>query len=317
MRECRKYLDRYMNTAKSLGMDIENNTLAALFFCSMEHQGPKYARQVLSSAGSNASLERIHAVCLNHSVLGKYRNRYNQVKAILLSGDTSGLDNTTPADDIEGGNDGVARATGNLSHCQIVGNEIFIYDTDGNVSIAYGTGGTYFKIDSNNAGGVDIPDTPPSDTEPEVPPSSADVAAKQTAIKNFLTSKQRAYRYSQGPGRLTPESSGYSDCSAVLHWSFKKILGISIGTWTGNQYTNGTHIASGSGSLPISRMQVGDLVFFDWRGNGFTAAYDHVEMYYGNNQLIGHGGPGSGPTIKANTGMANTALRWRVQRVIR
>ena len=31
--------------------------------------------------------------------------------------------------------------------------------------------------------------------------------------------------------------------------------------------------------------------------------------------MIG-GGPGSGPTIKQNTNMANTALRWRVQRVI-
>ena len=62
-------------------------------------------------------------------------------------------------------------------------------------------------------------------------------------------------------------------------------------------------------------MQVMDLVFFNWSYD--NPMFDHVEAYIGNNQLIGHGGPGSGPYIKENAdAYASSAYNWRVRRYL-
>ena len=310
-----KDFDDLVDIATQLGMDKNNNTLAVLFYASMEWQGPRYARQVLTRAGPNASLDRMHAECLNHSVFSRYRSRYNTVRSILLSGDASGIDGPpVPGPELEpGGNSGATRPRGAIKYLTAWGDQAVLYGFDGSKTFARPTGGGFYVTSQDPLSGEN-PVLPPENVDPSVPPS-ADIITKENGIRNFLGSLVGDFAYSQGPGRLTPDTSGYSDCSALLHWAFNKVLGIVIGTWTGNQYQNGRNIAAGSGPLPTGIMRVGDLIFFDWVGNGYTAAFDHVEMYYGSSQMIGHGGPGNGPTIKG-LGGATTALRWRVQRVI-
>jgi len=87
----------------------------------------------------------------------------------------------------------------------------------------------------------------------------------------------------------------YTDCSGLVHYCYSEVAGIEIGTYTGNQYSQGTLVAEGSGTLDESLLQLGDLIFFDWKGGGV----DHVDMYSGNGNCVGHGGPDAGPNVKA------------------
>lgn len=309
-----KDIDDLVDIAVSLGMNKDSNTLAVLFYTSMEWQGPKYARQVIARAGVNTTLDRLHAECVNHSVFSKYRNRYDNVKRILQSGDSSGIDGpTTAIEDVPGGDSGAWRPHGPIKYVHAWGDQALLVTNEGSKIQCRPNGSGIYLAAQDEASGENVV-LPPANNAPAVPPS-ANAQAKESAIVAFLTSIVGQYTYSQGPGRLTPETSGYSDCSALLHYAFNKVLGITLGTWTGNQYNNGRNIAAGSGPLPTASMRPGDLILLDWRGNGQTAAFDHIEMFMGGSQMIGHGGPGKGPTIKG-LGDATTALRWRVQRVI-
>ena len=311
-------LDDYVDTAESLGMDKDSNTLAVLFFASMEHQGPLYARRVLQRAGPTANLTRLHAQCLNDPVLGKYRNRYNEVKKILESGDTSGVDDTGGAvsEDDEGGDPGAGGDAGDdgIKYLQVWGDQIKVRMKSGGITWGKPTGhsGIFYAGGISDVGAT-VPDEPLTST-PSVPPT-ADVAAKQSAIKAALTAKLGDFKYSQALGRLTPESSGYTDCSALLYFYFRKVLGITLGTYTGTQRFDGEKIAEGKGSMDLGKLQVGDLILYDW--GGFTAKYDHVELYYGGGQVIGHGGPMNGPRIGSAQSKATRATRWLVRRVIK
>jgi cell wall-associated NlpC family hydrolase len=88
----------------------------------------------------------------------------------------------------------------------------------------------------------------------------------------------------------------YTDCSALVHTAFMEIMGKEIGTWTGNQWNQGVKVTEGFGGIDESLLQKGDLIFFDWSGS--SPNYDHVEMYKGAGDTIGHGGPMKGPIVK-------------------
>ena len=148
---------------------------------------------------------------------------------------------------------------------------------------------------------------------------SATGSAAAEEMKQWLLDHEHAFAYSQGAGRMSPEDSGYTDCSALMWYVYHIITGQEIGTWTGDQQNYGTVIADGSGALPQDQMQVMDLVFFDWALNpsNFGTGTSHVEAYIGNNQLTGHGGPGTGPYVKENAdAYASSAACWRVRRYL-
>lgn len=97
------------------------------------------------------------------------------------------------------------------------------------------------------------------------------------------------------------EPTGYSDCSSLMWKCFQRAANIFIGTYTGEQITKGNLIWSNSTEGHVFTMDMqaqsgvvpGDLIF--WGKS--TSDVKHVEMYLGDNQLIGHGG-GWGPTVK-------------------
>lgn len=107
-------------------------------------------------------------------------------------------------------------------------------------------------------------------------------------------------------GARDPEK-GSADCSSTVNWAFKKATGKDIGSYTGAQYTdsdlstvwyNNGKVAT---SLP-SNIKENDILFFsrptkDWT-KGRPDRVGHVEVYTGNGKMIGHGGPGLGPTEK-------------------
>lgn len=125
------------------------------------------------------------------------------------------------------------------------------------------------------------------------------------------------YPYSQASGRLQPDVSGYTDCSGLVWYCYQQVLGVNVGTWTGDQQNYGTQIYyTTSNTIDESIMALGDLVFFDY--NSYTSSYDHVEMYIGNNEICGTGGPTGvpGPTIKNFENNVAYANRVEVRRYI-
>jgi cell wall-associated NlpC family hydrolase len=90
----------------------------------------------------------------------------------------------------------------------------------------------------------------------------------------------------------------YTDCSGLVYSCYLAVTGKNIGTWTGNQWNQGTKVTEGYGTIDESLLQPGDLVFFTWPG-GSVSNYDHVEMYKGSGDTIGHGGPMNGPIVKS------------------
>lgn len=316
-------IDDYKDIAVRLGMDADSNTDAMLLWMVAYHQSPKRANQVLARYGPDSSLDRLLSGFLNEPVLGQYRTRYNTAYNIIKAQDTSGVDDldgeTSEDDDGDvGGNAGSGRLTGEFSHIRRSGNSLLAMKSDGSAVNFLHTGpNTYSSGQDSNTGATVV------DDDDGTTPVDGTMSEKQKLIRDFVISQEGRWNYGNGPGRLTPEKSGYCDCSSFLRYAFKKILGITLGTYTVAQMNDGTRIASGSGSLPLSRMEIGDLILFDWAGYGRNTV-DHVEMYMGDGRVSGHGGGASGtvkgPTFKpagsANQ-MANRAVKWFVQRVIK
>ena len=283
----------YITTLENWGMS-QSYPKPLIFAMSMYHQSPASAGQVIATAGGSADLDRVYGVCMNHGVLGQYRNRYNTVYQRLKDWDgesnppdfgQSGDVDTTP-----GGNEpGIDTEASKLGYIIQNGDTLILYGKDEYEKgvIFYPASGQVW-INGYNANGTDIGGGNEGG-------GSESGSEAQNAICELYRSWLDRFAYSQGAGRLDPISSGYGDCSSTVWFAYQQVAGIDVGTWTGAMAGKGTKIASGySGdNLPIEDMEPADLVLIMW--NGWNSSFDHVELYMGNNELWGHGGPDYGP----------------------
>ena len=283
----------YITTLENWGMS-QSYPKPLIIAMSMYHQSPASAGQVIATAGGSADLDRIYGVCMNHGVLGQYRNRYNTVYQRLKDWDgesnppdfgQSGDVDTTP-----GGNEpGIDTEASKLGYIIQNGDTLILYGKDEYEKgvIFYPASGQVW-INGYNANGTDIGGGNEGG-------GSESGSEAQNAICELYRSWLDRFAYSQGAGRLDPISSGYGDCSSTVWFAYQQVAGIDVGTWTGAMAGKGTKIASGySGdNLPIEDMEPADLVLIMW--NGWNGSFDHVELYMGNNELWGHGGPDYGP----------------------
>lgn len=283
----------YIATLEGWGMS-QSYPNPLIFAMSMYHQSPASAGQVIATAGGSADLDRIYGVCMNHGVLGQYRNRYNTVYQRLKDWDgesnppdfgQSGDVDTTPG----GNNPGISTEESKLGYIIKNGDTLILYGRDEYAKgvIFYPASGQTW-INGYNANGTDIGGGNEGG-------GSESGSEAQNAICELYRSWLDRFAYSQGAGRLDPISSGYGDCSSTVWFAYQQVAGIDVGTWTGAMAGKGTKIASGySGdNLPIEDMEPADLVLIMW--NGWNGSFDHVELYMGNNELWGHGGPDYGP----------------------
>ena len=283
----------YITTLENWGMS-QSYPKPLIFAMSMYHQSPASAGQVIATAGGSADLDRIYDVCMNHGVLGRYRNRYNTVYQRLKDWDgesnppdfgQSGDVDTTPG----GNNPGISTEESKLGYIIQNGDTLILYGRDEYAKgvIFYPASGQTW-INGYNANGTDIGGGNEGG-------GSESGSEAQNAICELYRSWLDRFAYSQGAGRLDPISSGYGDCSSTVWFAYQQVAGIDVGTWTGAMAGKGTKIASGySGdNLPIEDMEPADLVLIMW--NGWNGSFDHVELYMGNNELWGHGGPDYGP----------------------
>lgn len=283
----------YITTLENWGMS-QSYPKPLIFAMSMYHQSPASAGQVIATAGGSADLDRIYGVCMNHGVLGQYRNRYNTVYQRLKDWDgesnppdfgQSGDVDTTPG----GNTPGISTEKSKLGYIIQNGDTLILYGRDEYAKgvIFYPASGQVW-INGYNANGTDIGGGNEGG-------GSESGSEAQNAICELYRSWLDRFAYSQGAGRLDPISSGYGDCSSTVWFAYQQVAGIDVGTWTGAMAGKGTKIASGySGdNLPIEDMKPADLVLIMW--NGWNGSFDHVELYMGNNELWGHGGPDYGP----------------------
>lgn len=306
----------YISTLESWGMS-QSNPKPLIFAMSMYHQSPASAGQVIATAGGNADLERIYTVCLNHGVLGQYRNRYNTVHDRLVAWDgespppdfgQSGDVDTTPG----GNNPGISTEASKLGYIIQQGDMLVLYGKDeyANGVMFYPAGGQRW-VHGYNADGTDIEGG-------NTGGGSETGSEAQNAICELYRSWENRFAYSQGAGRLDPLSSGYGDCSSTIWFAYQQVAGIDVGTWTGAMAGKGTVIGSGYSSdpLPVDDMQPADLVLIMW--NGYNASFDHVELYMGNNELWGHGGPDNGPNQTTSNARNYTQYTyyWEVRRYL-
>lgn len=286
----------YIGTLEGWGLS-KDNPKPLIFAMSMYHQSPKSAGQVVASAGGSATLDRIYQVCLNNGVLGQYRNRYTTVYNRLNEWDGESM----PPDFGQNGGAGTSEG-GENSGTQALANAIKYITLYNNTLTVYGSSSSGLE------NGLVCVETAPNTWSPAVNNTGTNITGgnagggsatgteAQQQLVEFARSCLGKFAYSQGAGRLSPETSGYTDCSGFVWYCYQKVCGIEIGTWTGEQVNNGKEIGSGSGgNLPENEMQPGDLVIFGY-GSPYSDS-SHVEMYIGNNQLIGHGS-GQGPKLK-------------------
>lgn len=163
-----------------------------------------------------------------------------------------------------------------------------------------------YDSSTDSTGGLTYNDT--------VPSASGNVSSNPTYAKLQKQLVEKMYsikgrlKYSQQNRNVEDESG---DCSSTVRWAYQKVLGQQAdpGSWTGEQMThpNTFTVASGPDAVKDeSKLQLGDLLL----KNG------HVEMYAGNNTMIGHGGGANGdkkgPTIKNlnKSGEYNLVRRW-------
>ena len=128
------------------------------------------------------------------------------------------------------------------------------------------------------------------------------VREKRLALVAKMESREGKITYTQSTRRSRVDS-GYSDCSSLVHWVYKEVLGINIGDDTVGQIRTKklTTIDAGirDGIPDEKKLLPGDLLFFRGSDTGRKSAdyVGHVEMYVGNGELSGHGF-GIGPVRK-------------------
>lgn len=307
----------YITILEGWGLS-QSNFRALIFAMSMYHQSPKSAGQVIATAGGSADLTRMYTVCMNHGVLGRYKNRYNTVYATLMAWDgvtpPPDFGQTGDADTAPGGNEpGIGVEGSHLGYIIQQGDCLYLYGKNeyaGGV-VFYPAGGQRW-VNGYNANGTDIEGG-------NTGGGSATGSEAQNGVCELFRSWENRFAYSQAPGRLDPETSGYGDCSSTIWYAYQKVAGINVGTWTGDMAGRGTLIASGGATdpLPIDKMQPADLVLIDWPPGG-NKDFDHVELYMGNNVLWGHGGPENGPNETTADAAEHTRYfaYWEVRRYL-
>lgn len=301
----------------------------AIFGLTNYHQSPQAFYQIYNGCG-NTDYNNWYRTVLNNGIVGSYTNRQNTVKSLLDQWDgesgKEGFGNNTPESSTGGNRNPNSGNPDNtykdfvtglgISKITIEGNTIFLHINNGGEYKKI----TFFKGRQNiwypNTSAEIISGSTGTTPQPEIPDTGDGTDEQRQALVDLIKSFIGKLGYSQAQSQRMNPPGGFADCSGLVWYCYNQVTGNSIGTWTGTQVGNGSKVKEGSGSMDISGLLPGDLVFMNW--SGYNPSYDHVEMYIGNNQLCGHGGdPYYGPTIKPDaSAYASYGSDWQVRRYI-
>lgn len=307
--------DGYQATMDGYGFPSKNVKERIMWACAY-HQSPAQAQRVLASCSATATLELIYTTILADGVLGQYRSRYTSAYNLLTTWDGTSappdFGQTSEPSETPGGDHPVIDGKpGSTSWIQLQGDNLVCYDGE---SIAF-----FVKSSAQTWIHRFTASTKPSGGQTGGGSSSGSGNEDAARVVEWLRSRIGKYAYSQGAGRLNPDSSGYGDCSSVCWRAYQDVLGIDVGTWTGQMAGKGTRVCGSSDtsiSDAIAKAQAADLLLLDW--GVYTQAWDHVEMFAGDgkDETLSHGGPGNGPNLFAASEEMAAASRWEIRRYI-
>ena len=287
-------LQNYERVLGSWGCETDTpaRVKSFIFICSMYHQSPKRAGEVVAALGGTASVASLYAGAMNNSVLSRYKTRYTRVKNYLDSwdgvsappdfGQVGDID-TTPGGD---GTGYIDQLLSDISSIRMAGGNLIIYGADNSRLICYKTQQDVWVPQRNIA----APNTPSK------PGGSGGSTPDQiTQMQNLWRQNQNKWSYGQGAGRLTPTTSGYSDCSACIWWAVNKInpaAAKSMGSSTAAMLQNKWDIiaSGGAGQYPTEdQCKTGDILIVNWKSTNIAASGRHVEWVFPDYQLWGAG----------------------------
>jgi cell wall-associated NlpC family hydrolase len=313
-------LETYRQAGESAGLNADTNSETMEFFVNMYNQSPRSAFRVLGQVGGGASLSEIYNACLNDSTLGNYKSRYQQVYTIIVNQDTTGVGDPTgnpptgTPPPTNGNPTGNTQPTSNIIYVEKRSNQLYAHYKDGHVQQFLSAGANTWTAgkDSSLGGG---PVTPPVNPPPD--------PSKAAAVVQWMIDHLNQFSYSQGPCRISPGlPCGYTDCSGCVREAYKTAAGMIIGTWTGDEYQNGTVVGTTLDYAMGSGPQDGDLIFLKWPNNPNGKVYDHVEMFSitqkgpNGEEILSHGGPGNGPVWQQRSYDFSYAVKLQVNRYL-
>lgn len=288
----------YRQVLATWGCNIDSTPVKSwIFWMTIYHQSPASAQRGIGAIGAGASIEAIRDWALSYRVTSPYKNRLNTVYRLLNEWDASSAPpNFGYVSDFTDGEDTTAstQATtlqSQVSYVQQWGNDIVIHGkvTESENLICHYTGKGIWVP----KGGT-LPSNPASGTEysGDVPAASDQDPTDFPAMRQLWYDHANEWSYSNGGGRLSPTSSGYSDCSACIWWAQHMATNGKydwMGTYTGAMVANCPVVyesTDSSASIPRDQLRPGDLLLVAYRGNSEP---DHVEWYMGNGVVWGAG----------------------------
>lgn len=281
----------YADTLAGWGLSLERPK-TMVYAMAMYHQSPQRAGYVIGTCSGDATLDNMHATCLNDSVLGQYYNRYTTAYNRLAAWDGE----SAPPDFGQvgellppGGNEGgITRPDSPVSYVTLQGGEIILHGVKGYENGLYCTlAAPNLWIPSAQVAGAENPGGTTGGGE--APPGST---AGEAAVA-WMADHLEMWQYGNGPGRMSPETSGYTDCSGGVWCAYHYGAGVDLKTsggasaeWTGTQSDVGVEIWRGYSidDMPWDIMAPGDIVLmasdasYLWAFDGYMC---DVQLYTG------------------------------------
>lgn len=271
---------------------------AFIFLSCVYHLSIAEAGRIVSAIGAGATTEAIYAAIMNGS-LSTWRNWWT-VKTMLdewtgveptVSGDTTDPDTDPGGSGQE--NVPIIQVESQIQKIGYTGQQLIIYGKDNpdGVVCYRATNSLWYPSGNTAAPPTPTPIDPPTPPEPEPPATQTE----WEQMRQLWYDNEEAWYYSQGPGRMDPPASGYSDCSASIIWAVSQIrpdLGQQLGVYTGTMVNAGTEVARGNtgtgAHVDLDILKPGDILLV---GNNWTFdnGKSHVEWYFGDGQLWGSG----------------------------
>lgn len=276
--------DGYTQTAQQYGLSLDNPKVM-IYFYSMMHQSPAQAVRVLSTAGGQCDLLRIHTVRANDPVLSAYTNRYNTVYGRLSEWDGESAPPDFGQDEFpsdEGGNvPGISGMSSALGYIIQVGDTLYLYGKG-----QYSGGVPFYKASAQTW--VNGKQSEGAPIEGEIG-GGGDPNENASKTADWCEERVGTWQYIWNGSRYDPDSSvpKGTDCSGMVIAAYWQVLGIDLGSWTGMIATTDVletvwH-GTGASNVPYDVMERGDVMVCTTDPNSFMTrpTESHAAIYTG------------------------------------
>lgn len=319
-------LEGYETTLTGWGCatDTPAHVKSFIYCAGMYHQSPAACGRVLSSVTGTTTLERLRDTALNDRTFSSYRNRYNGLYDLLNEWDglsaPPDFGQSGTVDDRPGGDDeGVSQLASQIHHVQVYGESLAIFGKDADKGLLCYRAQSNYYIPQRNTVAPDNPSTPSGPSGPiTLPIETID------QMQQLWRDHRDAFWYGQGAGRLTPLTSGHSDCSGCIWWAVNEYSPEAAQAMGNSTYdmlrADGVVIASGSyEAIDPSVCRQGDIIVYGWDSTNIMAATTrHVDWIFADDEVWSAGEsrlPHPISTVADVVGYYGSVPSWRVIRV--